>query len=80
MRCFICLGWHDPDDACASERRPAPKTPDLFADAEDAPMLGPVFNAQFDGEDSCCGQGIEHGEAIRADGEGGWIHAGCEQI
>lgn len=44
--------------------------------------LGPVFMSQFESEDSCCGEGIVPGEDIRADGEGGWIHASddCERM
>ena len=37
--------------------------------------FAPAFEAQYGGEDACCGQGIEPGQMIRSDGDGGWIHA-----
>lgn len=57
------------------------RTADLFDDAPAAPQeskLGPVFTATYGSEDDCCGEGIEPGDRIRADGHGGWIHEGCE--
>jgi len=80
--CYICNGDHAPDDACVRPER-APAT-DLFDDAgqESASPFGPVFAATFESEDACCGEGILPGEDIRADGQGGWIHAddGCERM
>lgn len=57
-------------------------TIDLFDDAPEGSRLGPVFAATFESEDACCGEGIEPGEDIRADGQGGWIHADdqCERL
>lgn len=52
---------------------------DLFDDVDDQ-SLGPVFAATYDGDDDCCGQGIEVGESIRADGYGGWIHERCTDM
>lgn len=45
---------------------------DLFEPSEDP--LPPVFTATYDCE---CSEGdyIEAGEQIRADGQGGWVHA-----
>jgi hypothetical protein len=44
--------------------------------------FGPIFMADYHSEDSCCDEGIQPGEDIRADGRGGWIHADdqCEKI
>ena len=92
--CYICNTDHDPDDACVPNRpHPAedigpndlayPVPPnDLFDDAAPASPFGPVFTAEFESEDACCGEGILPGEDIRADGQGGWIHAddGCERM
>lgn len=54
----------------------------LFDNAAPASKFGPVFMAEFESEDSCCGEGIVPGEDIRADGHGGWIHADttCERL
>lgn len=38
---------------------------------------GPWFEAGWDGEASCCFSGIEAGDMIRADGDGGWEHKDC---
>ena len=46
----------------------------LFADE-----AAPDFRAAFPGEDMCCGQGIEPGEMIRADGYGGYVHSECAE-
>ncbi len=81
MTCFTCLTDHPYDEACARPAHPIDRPgDDLFDDADDAsPVsgLGPVFTATYDGEDACCGEGIEVGQRIRADGAGGWIHEGC---
>ena len=43
--------------------------------------LGPIVTATFESDATCCGDLIVPGEDIRADGEGGWIHADdvCER-
>jgi hypothetical protein len=43
--------------------------------------LGPIFTATYESDSSCCGEPIQPGEDIRADGSGGWIHADdvCER-
>lgn len=95
-RCWTCNTDHDLDMACpASDTVRSMKaaggrgneladhtSPDLFDDAEDGPAFGPVFCATFYSADACCGDGIVPGEDIRADGSGGWIHAGttCERL
>lgn len=48
-----------------------------FATRSEVPKLGPAFRATFDSEADCCLMGIEEGEMIRADGQGGWVHADC---
>lgn len=50
-------------------------TDDLFEDS--AEPLSPAFTATYDCE---CSEGdwIEEGDRIRADGEGGWMHADGE--
>lgn len=58
-----------------------PEADDFYDDAEDPNDLpGPIFTATFDSEDACCGHGIEAGERIRADGDGGWVHAACQEM
>lgn len=55
----------------------------LFATSgEIGGAMGPIFTAEYESEDSCCGEGIQPGEDARSDGSGGWIHAddGCERI
>lgn len=94
-RCWTCNTEHDLDDPCrmspaARANRSAggsgnelgERTADLFDDAEDFPAFGPVFTAEHESEDACCGEGVVPGEDIRADGRGGWIHAddGCERM
>lgn len=58
------------------------QTTNLFDAAEDFPAFGPIFTADHESEDACCGEGIVPGEDIRADGRGGWIHADttCERL
>jgi hypothetical protein len=55
---------------------------DFFDEAEPRSPMGPIFTAQYECDDSCCGEGIVPGEGIRADGHGGWIHADdqCERM
>jgi len=38
---------------------------------------GPWFQAYYDGVCSGCGNGIQQGDMIRADGEGGWLNECC---
>jgi hypothetical protein len=85
-KCWTCNTEHDLDAACGAS--PAVRairaaggpghelddTTALFDEPEER-ELGPVFTAVYDGEDACCGEGIEEGQQARADGEGGWIHA-----
>lgn len=40
-------------------------------------VLGPLFEARFGGGCSECGGGIRAGDRIRADGDGGYLCAGC---
>jgi len=91
-RCWTCQGEHDLDEACPSNStvcsmRAAGSpgneiydatTPDLFDEPDDGPRFGPVFTATYDSDDECCGDGIESGQQIRADGAGGYIHASAE--
>jgi len=86
-RCWTCNSEHDLDQACrkseaARTRREAGPGDDWSSDDlfDDVHSFGPVFTASYETDDSCCGNGIEPGELIRADGRGGWIHAenGCE--
>lgn len=44
---------------------------------EDKPELGPWFAARFEGFCSRCGDAIEPGDPIRADGEGGYLDHDC---
>lgn len=56
---------------------------DLFDAVEEPIAFGPVVTAQYDSDDdACCGEGIGIGDEIRADGQGGWIHASkaCERM
>lgn len=41
------------------------------------PVLGPWFDAAFDGQCTGCWDRIGEGERIRADGEGGWLCTDC---
>jgi len=54
--------------------RPAP-APDPFD--EPARPGGGWFEARYEGRCSHCGFPIEPGEAIRSDGEGGWLCSDC---
>jgi hypothetical protein len=80
-RCWVCLHDHEEDAPCAARQESA-KPDDFFESAEETPALGPIFMATYETDDACCGQGIQPGEDIRADGRGGWIHAddGCERM
>lgn len=84
-RCWTCNTDHDLDAVCAASARGRTVTAaggrltdDLTE--TDGPRLGPVVTASFPGEPDCCEQGIEPGDRIRADGHGGWIHEGCEDL
>lgn len=69
----------------AEQPRPAASAgPDPFSSGTDdtSPQLGPVIQAGFDSECSSFGcpvGAIWEGDDIRADGEGGWIHAECAE-
>lgn len=94
--CWTCNTEHDLDMACSaspvvrsmrSVGKPGNEladhtTPDLFDEPDDLDTFGPVFTAYHSSEDECCGDGIESGQSIRADGAGGWIHASheCERL
>lgn len=85
--CWTCNSEHDPDAACrqspmAKARRAAGVPDDLFDNASSGRGFGSIFMAEYESEDACCGEGIVAGEDIRADGRGGWIHAGttCERL
>lgn len=55
---------------------------DFYDETGPAPAaspFGPIFTATYESEDACCGDGIEVGDQIRADGQGGWIHDGHEE-
>lgn len=93
-QCWTCMGRHDMDEPCrashtARSMRAAGQagneladhtTPDLFDNPGET--FGPVFMAEFESDDACCGEGIVPGEDIRADGHGGWIHVDttCERL
>lgn len=82
-RCWTCNSDHDLDEPCATSMRGRTVTAaggrlgDDLHEREQA-KAGPVFVARWNSEDACCGEGIEEGDSIRSDGEGGWIHEGCE--
>jgi hypothetical protein len=63
--------------------RTAPAPPDPFDTPDERPDVGPEFYAGYDGECSepdCVANregAIYEGDLIRADGEGGYLHAGC---
>lgn len=50
----------------------------MLFEGPSTPRLGSVFTAGYDSECAACEAGIFEGEEIRADGEGGYIHYGCE--
>lgn len=87
--CWTCNTEHDPDEACAqsatarSARAAGGNLSDLIDAARRAVReFGPVFTATYESECDACDGAIWPGEAIRADGRGGWIHADteCEKI
>lgn len=93
-RCWTCNTEHDLDEACPrnatvrsvrSAGQPGNTladhtSPDLFDDS--GPKFGPVFTATYESECPSCDERILPGEDIRADGQGGYIHADtqCERI
>lgn len=88
-RCWTCNNDHDLDEACpksasaVSAKAAGGKATDaLFDDAQKTFTFGRIFMAQHESDDDCCGEGIQPGEDIRADGRGGWIHADdtCERL
>ena len=66
--CWTCNTEHDLDDRCA-------QLPMTRVDTSQMPM---PFAAAYEGV--CSGQGdhIYEGDSIHADGDGGWVHVGCE--
>jgi hypothetical protein len=88
-RCWTCNVEHEPDEPCrqfpaARTARAVGGTHDLFDDAEQpaGPRFGPIFMATYESNCASCGDFILQGEGIRADGQGGWIHADddCERM
>ena len=84
-RAELCPNW--PGEGCVRGVVDCPAGDDFYDDPvhvaeDDSQGFGPVFAATYEGEDSCCGEGIVPGEDIRADGDGGWIHADdqCERM
>lgn len=65
-------------ESAVSRSRRAAGADDLFDDAAAGPKFGPVFAATYQSDDECCGDGIEEGQSVRADSQGGWIHASAE--
>lgn len=51
-------------------------TDDPFA-TSGALRFGPIVTAEYEGLCTQCDWDIEEGDDIRADGEGGWMHADC---
>jgi hypothetical protein len=74
-KCWTCGHEHDLDDACprsmSARSAAAAGGSRLFANS--APP--PAFAARYDGECSVCDGAIFQGDLIRADGEGGYVHA-----
>lgn len=66
-----CKHLIDPASACLDCSPPA--VPPL----SDPSLRGPFFIAARDGECDHCGDDICTGDAIRADGEGGWLCETC---
>ena len=79
---WTCNTEHDLDEPCATSMRgrTVAAAGGRLADdltERDTTRLGPVLTAGYATDDTCCGEGIEAGDRIRADGEGGWIHEEC---
>ena len=76
-QCWTCNSEHDLDEACpgSSANRSAMAAGGSLLFGSEA--LAPVIEASFAGPCSD-GDWIEEGDSIRADGDGGWIHVGCE--
>lgn len=82
-RCWTCNTDHDLDAVCATSMRSRTVTATGGRLADDltessSPRLGAVVMARWNTEDACCGEGIDEGDRIRSNGEGGWIHEECE--
>lgn len=79
-RCWTCNTDHDLDAVCATSMRSRTVTAagGRLADENSESRFGPVIVARWNSDDACCGEGIEEGDRIRSDGDGGWTHEGCE--
>lgn len=71
-QCGMCRPRRSPPPAAARGRTGfgAPA-------AASRPRRGPWITAGFDSECDGCGDLIEEGDQIRADGEGGWVCVVC---
>lgn len=65
-----CKHLIDPASACLDCHPPAVPLPG-------SSLWGPFFQASYEGECDHCGDDIYPGDAIRADGEGGWLCETC---
>ena len=72
---------HGSQRPAAPEAPPRPAADPFASGSDDVPQPGPVFRAGYDSEcaSATCylGGDIEEGDDIRADGEGGFVHAEC---
>jgi hypothetical protein len=60
---------------CACPPKPAPEP--FRQPSSSGTRLGPWITASYDGECADCGRLVGDGDAIRADGEGGWLCGDC---
>lgn len=51
---------------------------DPYEDDGYGPLIEAGFDSRCDGTHVMCDGFIREGETIRADGDGGWVHQGCE--
>jgi len=87
-RCWTCNTEHDLDEACPnsgiarSRQEATGSMRSMVDDAGPVGGFGPVFAATYESECPSCDERILPGEDIRADGQGGYIHADtqCERI